>query len=92
MPRHKHADVIIAWANGEDVEYKAGKDWYNVINPVWDEEMEYRIKPKIVKREGWVNVYKNNRLLFIYESKKDADTAECAYRRIDCIHIKWKEA
>lgn len=58
MPRHKHADVIIAWANGEDVE------WYDPLNARWypiiatDKALvcwgmtdyEYRIKPKEPKR------------------------------------------
>lgn len=50
--RHKHADVIIAWANGEAIEYKNLPDgrWYEIKYPHWDDETEYRIKPKEPKR------------------------------------------
>ena len=60
MTRHKHADVIIAWANGEDIEVKNpdGK-WVTlgIQHPWWDAN-EYRIKPKTVKKEGWVARYR----------------------------------
>lgn len=50
--RHKHADVIIAWAEGKDVQV-----WDHTINkwgdipgtPTWREELEYRIKPPAKK-------------------------------------------
>ena len=50
--RHKHADVIIAWAEGKDVQV-----WDHTINkwgdvpgtPTWREEWKYRIKPPAKK-------------------------------------------
>ena len=50
--RHKHADVIIAWAEGKDVQV-----WDHTINkwgdipgtPTWRKEWEYRIKPPAEK-------------------------------------------
>ena len=49
---HKHRDVIIAWANGEEVEYRANaeKEWETNRFPSWCENSEYRIKPKEPKR------------------------------------------
>jgi len=46
--KRKHADVIIAWANGEDVQMRPvdETDWMDVIVPQWFERNEYRIKPK----------------------------------------------
>ena len=52
--RHKHADVIIAWAEGAEVEYRKDPDrpwiplpsrtnWYTY------EDVEYRIKPPAKK-------------------------------------------
>lgn len=57
---HKHRDVIIAWANGEEIEYQDGAGyWYpfTASYPPYDDTMTYRIKPKRVKKEGWVNIY-----------------------------------
>jgi len=45
--RHKHADLIIAWANGAQIEYKnALKVWMEVDSPEWISWVEYRIKPE----------------------------------------------
>ena len=43
--RHKHADVIIAWAEGAEVEYRnlPGATWVSADTPGWYENYEYRI-------------------------------------------------
>ena len=58
MPRHKHADVIHAWADGAEIQFRrdAGERWDDI--PFLNESNEYRIKPRIVKHEGWVNIYR----------------------------------
>jgi hypothetical protein len=47
--RHKHADVIIAWAEGKDVQVRdeGTKRWFDVMpgNPIFSKDREYRIKP-----------------------------------------------
>ena len=47
--RHKHADVIIAWAEGKDVQVwdEGPKCWCDVKTsaPAFVEDWEYRIKP-----------------------------------------------
>lgn len=45
--RHKHADVIHAWAEGAEIEFKvqATGDWRKTDTPSWQEDYEYRIKP-----------------------------------------------
>ncbi len=45
--RHKHADLIIAWANGAEIEFQhATGNWYGVpSHPYWSEGVEFRIKP-----------------------------------------------
>lgn len=99
--RHKHADVIHAWAEGEAIEWydPLNEKWYPVPAPgsdllCWEERHEYRIKPKIVKKEGWVNVYKNNiaRDVFyrVYATKNEADKRD-GIDRVACIHIDWEE-
>lgn len=44
---HKHADVIIQWALGAEVQIKYPEDdtWYSCNNPYWESSYEYRIKP-----------------------------------------------
>lgn len=44
----RHKDVIIAFLNGEDIEFLndvSGK-WLLATSPLFDEKVEYRIKPK----------------------------------------------
>lgn len=43
---HKHAEIIKAWADGAEIEYK-GLDnrWYPAKNPAWLVSSEYRVKP-----------------------------------------------
>ena len=49
--RHKHADVIIAWAEGAEVEYRnlPGATWVSASTPGWYENYEYRVKPPAKK-------------------------------------------
>lgn len=43
--RHKHADLIIAWANGAEIQYNGAMGWADLRNPSFELEFEYRIKP-----------------------------------------------
>ena len=49
--RHKYADVIIAWANGAEIEYRLGShdSWSKAPSPGWHAGREYRIKPPAKK-------------------------------------------
>lgn len=48
--RHKHADLIIAWANGAEIEKfnVVSQRWESPygLNPAWNDEVQYRIKPE----------------------------------------------
>ena len=46
MKPHKHKGLIIAWANGAIIEYKAKDWWITTLDPWWEEHVEYRIKPE----------------------------------------------
>lgn len=49
MKPHKHKDMIIAWANGEEIQIysKISKCWMPVSDvPYWEKDYEYRIKPE----------------------------------------------
>ena len=46
---HKHKDVIIAWANGEEIEFRdpnASIEWKPIKVPSWFMDTEYRVKPE----------------------------------------------
>lgn len=52
--RRKHADLMIAWANGAKIEARdecQNNNWHNAI-PVWNDSCEYRIKPATVSING----------------------------------------
>jgi len=44
--RHKHADLIHAWAEGEKIEQKYKGSWIDSKFPSFFDEVEYRIKPE----------------------------------------------
>jgi hypothetical protein len=46
---HKHAELIKAWADGADIEFRwnGGRDdWRRITAPRWDQDGDYRIKPE----------------------------------------------
>jgi len=48
MNKHKHAEIIIAWANGAKIEFrtKTNPNWTHTNQPMWDDNAEYRIRPE----------------------------------------------
>lgn len=48
-PPHKHRDLIIAWANGADIECYNGEGWV-LCDPRWLGTGEYRVKPSEIER------------------------------------------
>ena len=47
MAQHKWHKEIKAWADGEVIQYKDGRAWWDTDYPEWDNEIiEYRIKPQ----------------------------------------------
>lgn len=49
MIKHKHAELIKAWADGHTIEYLESEDgeWYPITlcNPSWDINTIYRVAP-----------------------------------------------
>ena len=46
---HKHKDAIIAWANGEEIEFRDpdfSTQWTPIKVPSWLPDTEYRVKPE----------------------------------------------
>ncbi len=49
MKPHKHAELIKAWADGAEIQFKSAlkEEWHDAEgNPDWHENLEYRIKPE----------------------------------------------
>jgi hypothetical protein len=98
MPRHKHADVIHAYAEGDEIEvYDKRIGWDTVPWPSFYPSLKYRIKPKTVKKEGWVNVYSAQNYTNLagltssaYQTKERADL-EADSNRVACVRIEWWE-
>lgn len=45
--KHKHADLIHAWADGAQIQHHHGEDrWDDISTPRWLEDHNYRIKPE----------------------------------------------
>ena len=57
--KHKHYDLLVAWAGGAKVEAQDRFDksrWTKLMMfPIWDPDQVYRVKPKPkVKRYFWI--------------------------------------
>ena len=97
--KHVHYDVIVAWAAGEEVEFRweDSDPWRPIhFNPAWTTSCQYRIKPKRVRKEGWVNVYPVGYLDckymgYVWELKEDADKKAETEPPVACVHITWEE-
>ena len=44
--KHKHADLIHAWADGAKIQSKINGTWVDFNEPIWIISAEYRIKPE----------------------------------------------
>lgn len=45
--KHKHAELIHAWADGAQIEAKCNGKWECMKRPSWFEDHQYRIKPDV---------------------------------------------
>lgn len=58
-PPHKHAELIKAWADGADIEYRGvSYGWYYAASPKWYVHDTYRIKPAPVKSDKDIQIEK----------------------------------
>lgn len=86
--RHKHADLIIAWANGSKIQYlnKAHKDWRDCPDPGWLENYDYRIKlePKPDVRVALVlrvtNSWRHTQVQVQWQHGVDCDARPLGYQ------------
>ena len=80
MPqRHKRADVIIAWANGAEIECRGqpSRGWITTTNPDWNAEYEYRVKQPAKKyRVGLFKYPGVEAVVSVANSEEDAERYE----------------
>jgi hypothetical protein len=96
MTKHVHANEIHAFAEGAEIQMQAAgsEEWKDDPFPFFWPSDKYRIKPRTVKREGWVAIYKHFNGVshlhdHIYAYKEDAENScPCA---TDIIKIEWLE-
>lgn len=49
MKPHKHAELIKAWADGAEIQWRWGHindEWETTTSPHWQSDCEFRIKPQ----------------------------------------------
>jgi len=56
MKPHKHAELIKAWADGAEIEYRSMNydNWISIKTPTWHDHFEYRIKPQPVIEKKFI--------------------------------------
>ena len=79
--KHKHAELIIAWANGAEIEVSnSGVTWGITATPDWNVNLQYRIKPK---RPQWqqdlIDAVKAGKVIEFYDNGW--------YRSTLCVHM-----
>lgn len=71
---HKHKDLIIAWANGAEIEFfnTVFERWDCTEHPSWNKGTKYRIKPEpkpdvvkymfVEEKPSFCNIFNDNNL------------------------------
>lgn len=86
--KHKHYDLIVAWANGAQIESWDEGHWYDCKTPAWEEHVTYRVKVVPVTKWQWIMREKNPDKEFLTEyfyssedeAKKDFSYAEVMHK------------
>lgn len=61
MKPHVHKDLIIAWANGAEIQslntgLSGRSEWVDLSEPSWNRRAQYRIKPREFKNDAYYPV------------------------------------
>jgi len=97
---HLHREIIKAWADGAEIQTRldASVMWTDVVSdsPSFSPTFEYRIKPKIVKREGWVNIYRaiigdDTRNAYGVHATAEAAKTAAAINVVATVKVEWEE-
>lgn len=90
--KHKHADLIHAWADGSKIQRKSlakhDETWFDEDEPRWFEEAEYRIKPEEKKPVvRWLWAYKND--LVWVQLPTYATEKEASMHKTPLVKLEW---
>jgi hypothetical protein len=86
MSKHKHYDVIVAWAEGKDIEIYNfyNEAWHICYDPIWDTTLHYRIKPEpkpdVVLYMNYFNWGGVTQWTSLDDAKKETDRSNLAGR------------
>jgi endonuclease YncB( thermonuclease family) len=92
MKPHKHAELIKQWADGAQIQYryKNFSDWFDIDNPGWDEDVEFRVKPS--RKVIWIIGPKEKYKLMAIDTYEYRQLSHCAQLAgIENPEIIWSE-
>ena len=72
-PNNRHYHIAYAWINGATIEFLDKKcgEWKVIENPSFDEDVEYRLKPKVAWYE---NIADSGVLCWVSNSNRDPNS------------------
>ena len=98
--KHKHAELIKAWADGAEIEFWSTIDekWYLADKPSWDENKKYRIKhieKKPVVRWLWAykvcNRWFHTADFLASKEEMERDYPHAEHKRLDWSRTEFEE-
>lgn len=97
--KHKHCDLIKAWAEGAEIQYFGilAQRWITIKNPAWDEDEKYRVKPKEEFLKYKVALFKtiHSGFLvlaqepFMYDNVENSDTFVMWLGEEQTVNVGW---
>jgi hypothetical protein len=87
MNKHKHADLIHAWADGAQIQWNDPnyeEPWTDIRVPSWCEDFEYRIKPEPIPDIVKVFYLESNSLVGLRFSESFVNIDTRGKNRIRC--------
>jgi|GEM_PF-1687279 len=69
--KHKHSDLIKAWADGAEIEYYDDFMWQPAKNPSWSLSGQYRVKPEPKPKEYYDEDTFDVQYLYAYNDTKN---------------------
>lgn len=97
MTPHKHAEVIKAWADGAEIQWKSPGDlWVSLpenSSPAWSTNFEYRVKPQPKKcipyKRYLIESFGN--IIVCYMDKNNIWRPEHGLNFLKWIDTEWQE-
>jgi hypothetical protein len=76
MNRHKHADLIHAWADGAEIQTNDIGEWRDLVEAtyIFNPHFDYRIKPK--EPEWWETIPAQGVLCWVGDNKPFVETTK----------------